>query len=706
MLVEFSCSECGAVLEADGEMGGGISPCPNCGTLLLVPAPAIRPGTTIGGFYIERKLGAGAMGEVYLATQLTIEREVALKVLPPALVQDPGSLERFLREVRLAGSLEHPNIVAVHAAGEDQGVYYLAMSFVRGVSLQDHLDKDGPLPEKRALEITRKIADALAYAWNRHRLVHRDVKPANIMIDEDGEPKLLDLGLAKRTAVDIGMTAAGLVVGTPSFMSPEQADPAREVDFRSDMYSLGATLYTLVTGKRPFPGKTAQEVLRKVIRGLRVEPKTVNSAVSDSCNELIVKMMARKPSQRFTSWEACIAAVDDALNPGKAHPKPRPGGLALRRPVTPPPVQPVQGRPQQTRTRPGGRGLTTLILLAAAAGAGWWLYRGHRQPGRPAGARVVGLPGQPRPAARSRKSPPSKTAAGTTKKPAGPAGGKPAPPPTPVFKPASPALLKKLTAQAEARAAREFAAPARRKALADKLGIELPVGKPLVTPEQAERAVRRLLDREVARKYPASLEADIRKKAEEKFQLQRLGQSVTVRLNAPRGGIDHFTGIYLGIRNGKAVIGPQRVPLPEIVEEDRARLQPGLAQEKKSEFIRREMDRLEKQRRQFAAELEPRIRRQVMGPAGYVKVGSKWLAAPDALANALAAARKKRAAELRPIVFRQAGLVRRHGKWGRLVAPKPVKPPPKRGVKAPAKPTAKTAGKPPVESVTKRRDGH
>ncbi|NOY80694.1 MAG: protein kinase, partial [Kiritimatiellaeota bacterium] len=387
MRVEFSCSECGAVLEADAELGGGISPCPNCGTLLLVPAPAIRPGTTIGGFYIERKLGAGAMGEVYLATQLTIEREVALKVLPPALVQDPGSLERFLREVRLAGSLEHPNIVAVHAAGEDQGVYYLAMSFVRGVSLQDHIEKDGPLSEKRALEITRKIADALAYAWNRHRLVHRDVKPANIMIDEDGEPKLLDLGLAKRTAVDIGMTAAGLVVGTPSFMSPEQADPAREVDFRADMYSLGATLYTLATGKRPFPGKTAQEVLRKVARGLRVEPKAVNPGLSDACNDLIVKMMARKPSQRFTTWEACIAAVDEVLNPGKARPKPRPGGLALRRPVTPPPVQPSPGRPQ-TQVRRGGRGLTILILLAAAAGAGWWLYRGRGPSGDRAGRRA------------------------------------------------------------------------------------------------------------------------------------------------------------------------------------------------------------------------------------------------------------------------------------------------------------------------------
>ncbi|NOY80240.1 MAG: hypothetical protein GXP31_04455, partial [Kiritimatiellaeota bacterium] len=322
-----------------------------------------------------------------------------------------------------------------------------------------------------------------------------------------------------------------------------------------------------------------------------------------------------------------------------------------------------------------------------------------------AGRRAVGLPGQPRRATRPRKSSPSKPVASTPKKTSDAAKRNPAPPPAPVFKPASPELLKKLTAQAEARAARELAAPARRKALADKLGIKLPVSKPLVTPEQAERAIRRLLDREVVRKYPPSLVAEIRKKAEEKFQLQRLGQSVTVRLIAPRGGVDHFTGIYLGIRSGKAVIGPQRVPLPEIVEEDRARLQPELAQEKKSEFIRREMEKLEKQRRRLAAELEPRIRRQVMGPAGYVKVGNKWLPAPDALADGLAKARKKRAAELRPIVFRRAGLVQRQGKWGRLVAPKLVKPPSTQGAKTPGKAAGKKTGKSPAKSEPKGKAG-
>lgn len=258
MLITFNCTECNRKLEIDGDSCGSQVECPECNASLTVPSRRVGPGTTVGGFRIERLLGKGGMGEVYLARQLSMDRDVALKILPPSMTQDEEDVQRFIQEVRLAARLNHPHIVMAHEAGKDNGVYYLAMGYVKGDTLAELLAGGGVLEERDALAITQRMAGALAHAWDKFRILHRDIKPANIILDEDGDPKLMDMGLSKSLNEDTGMTMAGSVMGTPNYMSPEQAHGEGELDCRSDMYSLGATLYHMLSGTMPFDGSSRQ----------------------------------------------------------------------------------------------------------------------------------------------------------------------------------------------------------------------------------------------------------------------------------------------------------------------------------------------------------------------------------------------------------------------------------------------------------------
>jgi len=279
----------------------------------VVPRTKLGPGTTVGGFRIKRLLGKGGMGEVYLARQLSMDRDVALKILPTSLTMDEEAVARFLQEVRMAARLEHPNIVTAHEAGEDSGVYYLAMSYVKGDTLGDLLADGGVLEERDALAITRRVASALAHAWNKHRMLHRDIKPANIILDEDGDPKLTDMGLCKSSADRVGMTVTGTVMGTPNYMSPEQSEGREDLDFRADIYSLGATLYHMLSGNMPFDGSSMMEILRKQLSESLPDPRESNPEVSEACVGLLEIMLAKDPAKRHQSWEALIADIDCVL---------------------------------------------------------------------------------------------------------------------------------------------------------------------------------------------------------------------------------------------------------------------------------------------------------------------------------------------------------------------------------------------------------
>ena len=313
MNFSFTCPNCEQKLEADASWSGMETPCPKCDTAVTIPQAEVGAGVTLGGFKVTRALGRGGMGTVYLARQLSMDRNVALKVLSPQLSSDRQFVDRFMREVRVLAMLEHPNIVAAHEAGEDSGHYYLAMAYVDGESLDVRLRHSGPLPEQQALQITRTVAQALSYAWKKHQLLHRDIKPANIMVDREGQVKLMDVGISKSLTEETALTMTGALIGTPNYMSPEQARNAKGLDFRADIYSLGATLYHLVTGRAPFQGTSSAEVVTQVLRDPLPSPRVANPDVSLSCADLLTTMMAKDPEQRPASWDALVTDMSAVL---------------------------------------------------------------------------------------------------------------------------------------------------------------------------------------------------------------------------------------------------------------------------------------------------------------------------------------------------------------------------------------------------------
>ncbi len=308
--IVFTCSKCGAEIQADDSFAGSVAQCPSCNSTVMIPMLGICPGMRIAGYEIVRRLGAGGMGEVWLANQTAMDRKVALKILSPALTSNPEFVERFLKEVRTAAKLEHPNIVTAFDAGVDGSVYFLAMSFVEGALLDDLLTVDKRIPEKEALRIVRCIGEALRYAWDKFQMLHRDIKPANIMLGTDKVPKLLDMGISKSLSEDNGLTMTGMIVGTPHYMSPEQAKADCPIDCRSDIYSLGATLYHLVTGEVPYDSTSAMAILMKHMSEPFPPPQEKNPDLSDACAVLLEVMMAKKPESRPADWNAVIEDMD------------------------------------------------------------------------------------------------------------------------------------------------------------------------------------------------------------------------------------------------------------------------------------------------------------------------------------------------------------------------------------------------------------
>ncbi|MHC5054035.1 MAG: protein kinase domain-containing protein [Planctomycetota bacterium] len=274
----------------------------------MTDAPDEFVGRTIGGCRVIERIGRGAMAAVYRAEQISLDRTVALKLLDDRSAGDAGALPRFFREARSAARLVHPNVVQVYDVGIDQGVPYIIMEYVEGETLYDRLQRDGRVPATEALEIARQAALALLRA-QEFGIVHRDVKPANIMISRRGEVKLADFGLAK-AAKDTGITRSGPAgaLGTPYYMAPEQADGS-PLDVRCDIYGLGATLYHVVTGHPPFKGSSTAAILlahatEKPVPAC-VREKSVPRAVSD----LIDKMMAKRAGDRYASARALLAGV-------------------------------------------------------------------------------------------------------------------------------------------------------------------------------------------------------------------------------------------------------------------------------------------------------------------------------------------------------------------------------------------------------------
>jgi serine/threonine protein kinase len=270
----------------------------------------LQPGRLVlGDFRIESKLGEGGMGAVYKGRQLSLARDVAIKVLPPRLAEDEGFLERFYREAKASGALDHPNIVRGVIAGEDHGCHFFVMEFVRGENLETLLKRIQRFSVADAVKITLEVARALHHAHS-HAIIHRDIKPSNIMVTPDGQVKLLDLGLAKALDDDLGLTQVGDMAGTPAYMPPEQARNAKAADARCDIFALGATLYVMVTGKKPFAGNTTIAVLESQERGAYQPALPFNTEVTEQLDTMIRKMLAPDPARRFQTAAELIDALE------------------------------------------------------------------------------------------------------------------------------------------------------------------------------------------------------------------------------------------------------------------------------------------------------------------------------------------------------------------------------------------------------------
>jgi len=263
----------------------------------------VTPALSIPGIELASRVGRGSQAVVYRGRQLSVDRPVAVKVLLSRTARDPEAKKRFLQEARAAAQLSHNNIVQAIDAGESEGYVYFVMELVdppRTVA-DALLDAGGPLDEPEALRIVLQIAEALAHAHSRG-FIHRDVKPKNIMLTPDGVAKLADMGLA-RQAGDAALDDAGKAFGTPYYIAPEQVHGDPNVDFRADLYCLGATFYEMLTGRPPFTAPTAQQVMQKHVTTPLTPPDHVNAALSAGVSEVVEVMMSKRPKDRYKSTE-------------------------------------------------------------------------------------------------------------------------------------------------------------------------------------------------------------------------------------------------------------------------------------------------------------------------------------------------------------------------------------------------------------------
>ncbi|MDG3004242.1 serine/threonine-protein kinase [Paludisphaera mucosa] len=262
----------------------------------------------IPGYTIIEKLGKGSMGVVFKARQNSVNRTVAVKILLDTLAQNKEFIRRFEREAQIAAKLSHNNIVNAIDAGEAGGRYFFVMEYVEGPTIKDFLDKNKIFEEKDAVRIAMAVAEALKHA-NQRGLIHRDVKPENVILTKDGSVKLADLGLARLTGDETwGLSEAGMAIGTPYYISPEQVRGQTDVDIRADIYSLGATLYHMVTGKVPYGGDTPAEVMRKHVdpRVELVPPDHLNSNISSGLGMVIETMLSKNRENRYSTPDDLI----------------------------------------------------------------------------------------------------------------------------------------------------------------------------------------------------------------------------------------------------------------------------------------------------------------------------------------------------------------------------------------------------------------
>jgi len=306
-----TCARCGTPL--DRRSLNGL--CPRCLALdFFAPAaadsapeataPPGEPGRRVGDYELLEEIARGGMGVVYRARQISLNREVAVKMLLHGVLAGDPAIARFKAEAAIVAHLRHPNIVAIHEIGEHQGQHYFSMDFVVGSTLAAKV-RDGPLPARQAAAYLQRVAEAVQYA-HEHGVLHRDLKPSNILVDEHDQPRVTDFGVAKRADAAAELTLTGQVLGTPAYLPPEQADTKKfgPVEARSDVYALGAILYHLLTGRAPFTGDSLTETLHQVTDSEPIAPRLLNPKLPRDLETICLNCLAKEPHARYASAQA------------------------------------------------------------------------------------------------------------------------------------------------------------------------------------------------------------------------------------------------------------------------------------------------------------------------------------------------------------------------------------------------------------------
>jgi beta-lactam-binding protein with PASTA domain len=341
-----------------------------------------------GRYRIVRRLGSGGMANVYLAEDQELGRRVAIKILNDRHAADEQFVERFRREAKNAASLSHPNIVSIYDRGEAEGTYYIAMEYLDGRTLKELIVRNGPAPIRRAIAYAREVLSALRVA-HRQGIVHRDIKPHNVLVDSEGRLKVTDFGIARAGASQ--MTEVGSIIGTAQYLSPEQARGST-VDHRSDIYSLGIVLYELLTGVAPFSGDTPLEIAMKHLSAVPEPPSAKRAEIPEDLDMIVLRALAKDPESRYQSaqeMDADLARVERGLGvtdeTAEAATQVLAGaGIEAPTRITRAPVQPpayaqtyyeYDGAPPPERERPFWPWLLLLAFLVAAGVAGVYAYQ-------------------------------------------------------------------------------------------------------------------------------------------------------------------------------------------------------------------------------------------------------------------------------------------------------------------------------------------